>query len=190
MQSEQYPSSLDAVASAARYDGNFSHHRLVSSLAWYQLNELRGVKILICSYSTLDPATHFSYLHRDVVLIVMHQSTLQQRAVLVSTVSETIEQANPIVVMLGFFDHLDLQRHLKRLLATNVTTKDLYEAVVSIRNGCSDARKKLQNEMTRILFVSGPGYNRWPASIKKVIAIVAPDVQRCGDNIVWWQHSG
>ncbi len=188
MQSEQYPSSLDAVANTKRYDGNFSHHRLVSSLAWYQLNELRGVKILIISDSTLDPATHFPYLHRDVALIVMPQSTLQQRAALAATISETIEQANPIVVMFGFFDHLDLQGHFKKLLADNVTTEDLYEAVVSIRNGCSDARKKLQNEMTRVLFVAGPGYNQWPASIQKVIAIVAlmyRDVEAtlCGGGI-------
>ena len=38
---EQYPVSTDRVADEKRYDSNFSHHRLVNSLAWYQLNELR-----------------------------------------------------------------------------------------------------------------------------------------------------
>ncbi len=157
MQTEQYPSSLEKVVSEKRYEGNFGHHRLINSLAWHQLNELRGVKILIVSDSTLDPITQFPYLHRDVAVIAMPQSTLQQRAALVSVISEVIGQANPIIVILGFFDHLDLQGHLKKLLADNVTTEDVYEAVVSIRSGCTEARRKLSSVMTRVLFVSGPG---------------------------------
>ncbi len=91
----------------------------------------------------------------------MPQSTLQQRAALVSVIIETIEQGNFIVVMLGFLDHLDLQGHLKKLLADNVLTEDIYQAIVSVRNGCSDTRKKLSNDMTRVLFIAGPGYNQW-----------------------------
>ena len=66
-----------------------------------------------------------------------------------------------------------IQGHLKNLLADNVTTEDIYEAVVSIRNGCSEARRKLSNVMTRVLFVSDPGYVHWPKSLQKVVAVVA-----------------
>ena len=75
--------------------------------------------------------------------------------------------------MLGFLDHLDLQGQIKKLLADNVSTEDIYRAIVSIRNGCSDAGKKMLNEMTRVLFIAVPGYNQWPASIQNVTAIFA-----------------
>ena len=103
----------------------------------------------------------------------MPQSTLQQRAALVSVISEVIGQANPIIVMLGFLDHLDLQGHLKNLLADNLTTQDIYDAAASIRNVCSEARRKLSNVMTRVLLVSSPGYVHWPKSLQKVVAVVA-----------------
>ncbi len=57
--SEKYPGSTDRVADEERYDGNFSHHRLVNSLAWYQLNEFRGMKAIVLSDSTLDPRASF-----------------------------------------------------------------------------------------------------------------------------------
>ncbi len=63
--SEQYPGSMDRVAEEERYNGNFSHHRLVNSLAWYQLNELRGMKAIILSDSTFDPTTSFPYLQSE-----------------------------------------------------------------------------------------------------------------------------
>ncbi len=78
-----------------------------------------------------------------------------------------IEQSSPIVIMVGFFDdHLDLQGPLKKLLADNVTIEDIYEAVVSIKNGCSEARRKLSNERTSVLFVLGPGYVRSALSLQ------------------------
>ncbi len=87
-----------------------------------------------------------------------------------AAISDDIEQVTPIIVMLGFDDNLDLNGHLKKLFAKNVTTQDIHDAVLCIDQGCTDARSKLLGERTRVVFVSGPG---WPEALQKVIATVA-----------------
>ena len=126
------------------------------------------MKIIIVTDSMIDPTTHFPYLHQDVALIAMPQSTLQQRAALMATISDAIEQVTPIIVMFGCDDHLDLKGHLKKLFAKNVTTQDIHDAVLCIHQGCMDVRNKLLGDRTRVIFVSGPGYKSWPVALQKV----------------------
>ncbi len=123
--------------------------------------------------SIIDPTTHLLYLHQDVALIAMPQSTLQQRAALVATLSVSIEQLTPIILMFGSDDHLDLNVHMKKLFAKNVTTQDIQDAVLCIHQGCTDARNKLLGERTKVVFVSVPGNLSWPEALQKVIATVA-----------------
>ena len=130
-QSEQYPGTTDEVMNEARCQGNFSHHRLVNSLAWHQLNELRGMKVIIISDSTIDPTVNFPYFQNDVAVVAKLQSTLQQHAALMASITQTIEQATPVVIILGFMDHLDLEGHLKKLLSPNVTIQDIHDAIRS-----------------------------------------------------------
>ena len=127
-QIEQYPGSTDLIMDPERYEGNYTHLRLANSIAWYRLNEFRGMKIIIVADSMIGPTTHFPYLHQDVALVAMPQSTLQQRAALVAATSDAIEQVTPIIVLLGFDDHLDLNGHLKKLFAKNVTTHYIHDA--------------------------------------------------------------
>ncbi len=47
-----------------------------------------------------------------------------------ATISDAIEQVMPIIVMFGLDDHLDLNGHLKKLFAKNVTTQDIHDAVL------------------------------------------------------------
>ncbi len=49
----------------------------------------------------------------------MPQASLQQRAAFVSTLDELVEEVTPIVVMLGFIDHLDINGLLKKLKDPN-----------------------------------------------------------------------
>ncbi len=172
-QSEQPPGCTEKVLNAARYQGNFSHHRLKNSLAWHQLNELRGVKAIIIIDSAIDPTVNFPYLHDDVAVLAMPQSTLPQRAALMASITQTIEQAIPIIIMLGFIDHLDLEGHLKRLLSPNVAMQDIHAAITSIYHGCTDARKKLVSAYTKVIFLSSPGSREWPEALQKVTAMVA-----------------
>ena len=125
-QVEQYPGSTGLIMDLERYERNYTHLRLANSIALYCLNEFRGMKIIIVPDSMIDPTTHFPYLHQDVSLVAMPQSTLQQRAALVATISDALEQVTPVIVMLGFDDHLDLNEHLKKLFAKNVTTQDIH----------------------------------------------------------------
>ena len=105
---QKYPSNIDKVLSLTRYHNDFGTNRFINSLTWYTLGELRGKKILILTDPTVKPQVYFPYLHKNVALISMPQSTLQQRAALVLALIELLEQVTPIVVMLGFADHLDL----------------------------------------------------------------------------------
>ena len=137
------------------------------------MRELRDKKILIVSDSTINPLVHFPYLHKDVALISKPQSTLQQRAALVLALSELLDQVMPIVVMLGFMDHLDLNGHYKNLRDPIVGTDDIAKAVITLHEGCCEARTALKNECKRTVFLAGPGYHQWPAALQKVTAVVA-----------------
>ncbi len=163
------PGSTYKVMDEMRYQGNFIHHRLINSLAWHQLNELRGMKVIIVSDSTIDPTVNFPYLHDDVAVVAMPQSTLQQRAALMASITQTIEQATPIVIIFGFIDHLDLEGHLKNLLSPNVAKQDVHDAIVSLYHGCLDARNNLVSTYTRVIFVSCRGYREWPQALQKVM---------------------
>ena len=77
IQSEQYPGSTDKIMNEARSQGNFIHHKLIKSLAWHRLSELRGMKVMVISDSTIDPTANFPYLDDDVAVVAMPQSTLQ-----------------------------------------------------------------------------------------------------------------
>ncbi len=170
---QKYPSDIDRVLSLTRYHNDFGTSRLINSLAWYTLRELRGKKILIVSDSTINPLIHFPYLHKDVALISMPQSTLQQRAALVLALSELLDQVTPIVVMLGFIDHLDLNGDYKSLRDPTVGTEDIAKAVTNLYEGCREAKTALKNEWRRTVFVAGPGFKQWPAALQKVTAVVA-----------------
>ncbi len=188
IQSEHYPGSTDKVMDDLRSQGNFTHHRLINSLAWHQLNELRGMKLIIVSDSTIDPTVNFPYLHDDVAVVAMPQLTLQQRAALMASITQTIEQATPIIIMFGFIDHLDLEGHLKKLLSPNLAMQDIHDAIVSFYHGCLDARNKLVSTYTRVIFVSSPGYWEWPQALQKVTALVASmyrklEVTLCAGNM-------
>ena len=188
IQSEQYPGSTDKIMDEARYQGNFIHHKLINSLAWHQLSELRGMKVMIISDSTIDPTAKFPYLHDDVAVVAMPQSTLQQRAALMASIAQTVEQATPVVVMFGFLDHLDLEGHLTKLQSPNVAMQDIHDAIVSLYHGCMDTRNKLLSVYTRVIFVSSPGYREWPLALQKVTAMVALmyrrlEVTLCGGDM-------
>ncbi len=132
------------------------------------------MKVIVVTESMIDPTTHFPYFHQDVAL--MPQSTLQQRAALVVTISHAktpIGKVTPIVVMFGSNDHLDLNGHLKKLFANNFSAQDIHDAVLCIHQGCTEVSNKLLSEITRVVFVSGPGYKSWPEALQKVIATIA-----------------
>ncbi len=151
----------------------FGSHRFINSLAWYTLKELKGKKILIVTDSTLNPPASYPYLNKDVALVTMPQSTLQQRAAFVLTMNQLVEQVTPIVVMLGFTDHLDINGLQKKLKDPNASTEVVAEAVISLYEGCTEVKTALRNEWRRTIFVSGPGYKHWPEPLKKATATVA-----------------
>ena len=53
----------------------------------------------------------------------MPHATMQQHAAFVLTLNELVEQVTPTVVMLGFVDHLDLNRLYKKLKDPNARRK-------------------------------------------------------------------
>ncbi len=103
----------------------------------------------------------------------MPQSTLQQRAAFVLTMNELVEQVTPIVVMLGFSDHLDINGLQKKLKDPNAGTEVVAQAVISLCEGCAEVKTALRNEWRRTIFVSGPGYKHWPEPLKKATTTVA-----------------
>ena len=118
----------------------------------------------------------------------MPQSTLQQRAAFVLTMNELVEQVTPIVVMLGFSDHLDINGLQKKLKDPNAGTEFVAEAVISLNaiqadhclghclgfgEGCAEVKTALRNEWRRTIFVSGPRYKHWPEPLKNATATVA-----------------
>ncbi len=118
----------------------------------------------------------------------MPQSTLQQRAALMASITQTIEQTSPIIIMLGSKDHLDLEGHLKRLLLPNVAMQDIHDAINSIYHGCTDATNKLVSAYTRVIFLVSPGYREWSEALQKVTAMVALmyrklEMTLCGGNM-------
>ncbi len=82
---------------------------------------------------------------------------------------ELLQQFTPIVVMLGFVDHLDLTGNYKSLRDPYAGNDDVAEAVISLYNGCRDVRNALKNEWSRAVFIGGPGYKQWPKPCKKLL---------------------
>ena len=129
-------------------------------MAWYTLRELRGKNILVLTDSTMSPQVYSPYLHKDVPLMSMPQSTLQQRAALVLALSELLDQVIPIVVMMGFVDHLDLKENYKSLKYPNAGAVHIAKAVISLHDGCKEVKNALTNEWRRTIFIAGPGYKQ------------------------------
>ena len=134
----------------------------MNSLAWYSFRELRGKKILILTDSTIKHQDHFPYFHKDAALISMPPSALQQKAALVLALSVLFEQVTPIVVMLGFVDHLDSGGNYKTLRDPNAGTDDVAKAIVSLYDVCREVRNALKNEWRRTVFFAGQGHKQWP----------------------------
>ncbi len=102
--------------------------------------------------------------------------------------SQVMEQVTPIVVMLGFVDHLDLNGNYKSLPDPNVGTDDVPKAVVTLYKGYREARTALKNEWRRTVFIAGPGYKQWPEALQKATAVVAlmyreVEATTCGSTI-------
>ena len=132
---QRYPSNTERIESSSRYQNKFGPHRFINSLAWYSLKEMEGKEILNVSHSTLNPLISYPYRHKDVALVAMPQTTLQQRAAFFFTINELLEQMTPILVILGFTDHLDLNGWHKKLKDPNAGTEVVAEAVEEVRVG-------------------------------------------------------
>ncbi len=110
------------------------------------MKESRVEKILILSDRTINPLVQFPYLHKDVALIAIPQSTLQRRAALVLALNELLEQVTILVVMLGSVDHLDLNGNYKSLGDPNLGTDEVAKAVVNLYDGCRENAQECSQE--------------------------------------------
>ncbi len=108
----------------------------------------------------MNPLDDAPYLHEDVAHICMYGATIQQRAALLKMIQRKTMQINPIIILFGVMDHLDVEGHLATLMSENMTLQQIEAAAMSIYKGMMHARAALKDDWQRVLAVSGPGYKQ------------------------------
>ncbi len=161
LQSDRYPGDNSLVFDETRYSGDRHHLCLLNSLGWIDLKNFRGKKIVILSESTMNPL---------VAHVCMPGSTIQQRAALMKMIQRKTLQVNPLIILFGVTDHLDIGGHLKKLLQPLVAAVDIGAAVLSLYRATMTARTELKDHWQRTIVVTGPGYKEMPLGIQKVLA--------------------
>ncbi len=79
-------------------------------------------------------------------------------------------QVNPLIVLLGVTDHLDLGGHHQKLLQQPVPAEDVEVAVLSLYKAPMTARTELKYYWQRTIVVTGPGYRQLTLALQKVLA--------------------
>ncbi len=206
LHSDRYPGDTSLLVDEARYSNDRHHLCLLNSLGWVDLKDFRGKKITIISDSTMNPLIDAPYLHKDVAHVCMPGSTIQKRAALIKMIQRKTLQVNPLIIIFGVTDHLDLGGHLQKLLQENVPTEDVEAAVLSLYKATMTARSELKDYWQRVVVVTGPGYAQLPRALQKVlagmsltyratefvmvalVAVVVPLWTRTGVQLEWTRH--
>ena len=101
-----------------------------------------------------------SFLYPDSALLVVPQSTIRQRVNVAKKCMNMEPDAGdlPMLVFMGFVDHLDMKRLLEPLLGPSYNETGVRKALEILIQEIEYAVSQFNTEFTRVIFVSSPGY--------------------------------
>ncbi len=166
---QRFLSNTEKMNSSTKYQSEFGSHLFINSLVWYTLREITGKQILVVSQLLVS----YPYLLENVALVALSPASLHQRAAIVLTLNELVEQLTHKVVMFGFVDHLDLKSLYKIPKGPNAGTEVVAEAVISLYEGCAEVKAAVKNEWRRTIFLPGSEYKQWPEPFKRATVALA-----------------